>query len=242
MGEVEDLNVANVDLEPGVQPQEKGQKSWQNKDFLECCNKPPLRRHRLSYTLLEKSRRKLKTLWTFRWWGEVKVIHLCISLKYQRCMTFTSPHQQIFIEFEMFADFFLTVYSFGGVCMVSAPAPGYYKFSKLKRSIFLTLWFAAAPGGSGKTNQGTIQPTAFLYNPNSHLIWRSPLQKAEILLNRNIFQHLKKKKFINDFLINVCGFDSRVMLIRIFLPMMSVAFFSTINSWTKTALNVFISQ
>ena len=27
VGEVEDLNVANVDLEPGVQPQEKGQKS-----------------------------------------------------------------------------------------------------------------------------------------------------------------------------------------------------------------------
>ena len=33
-----------------------------------------------------------------------------ISLKCQRCMTFTPPHQQIFIDNSIFADFFLTVY------------------------------------------------------------------------------------------------------------------------------------
>ena len=33
-----------------------------------------------------------------------------ISLKCQRYLTFPPPHQQIFIEFSIFADFFLTVW------------------------------------------------------------------------------------------------------------------------------------
>ena len=66
----------------------------------------------------KKNRLKLKIFndYLLMGWSESH-----ISLKYQRYMTFTPSHQQIFIEFPILTDFFLTVR--GAIKEATAPPP-----------------------------------------------------------------------------------------------------------------------
>ena len=69
----------------------------------------------------KKNRLKLKIFndYLLMGWSESH-----ISLKYQRYMTFTPSHQQIFIEFPILTDFFLTVR--GAIKEATAPPlPGF---------------------------------------------------------------------------------------------------------------------